>query len=72
MLVGIHGSADPLPSFKGSNLVIPCSSVGMSPFIGLDLFILNDSSFRKVGYYKSECVQAGVSNDGLSLLKDQG
>ena len=30
------------PEFSGTTLVIPCHSAGMSPFIGLDLYILNE------------------------------
>lgn len=51
--------------------MIPCSSAGLSPFIGLDLFILNES-VEKIGYYKSEYVAAGLSNDGLSLNEGEG
>jgi len=43
----------------------------MSPFIGLDLYILNEG-MQKVGYYKSDFVAPGVSNDGLSVVADQG
>jgi predicted ATP-grasp superfamily ATP-dependent carboligase len=43
----------------------------MSPFIGLDLYILNEG-MRKVGYYKSEYISAGLSNDGLSVGPDEG
>ncbi len=43
----------------------------MSPFIGLDLFILNEN-VPKVGYFVSENTAPGVSNDGLSLKEDEG
>jgi predicted ATP-grasp superfamily ATP-dependent carboligase len=43
----------------------------MSPFIGLDLYILNEN-MQKVGYYKSDYITPGVSNDGLSLSSDEG
>jgi predicted ATP-grasp superfamily ATP-dependent carboligase len=59
------------PEFAGSTLVIPCHSAGMSPFIGLDLYILNEG-MQKVGYYKSDFIAPGVSNDGLSVVADQG
>ena len=71
MLVPIHGSQAPKPDFSGSTLVIPCHSAGMSPFIGLDLYILNEG-MQKVGYYKSDYIAPGVSNDGLSLNQDEG
>lgn len=43
----------------------------MSPFIALDLYILNEGMI-KIGYYKSDYITPGVSNDGLSLTEDQG
>jgi predicted ATP-grasp superfamily ATP-dependent carboligase len=43
----------------------------MSPFIGLDLYILNEG-MQKLGYYKSDFIAPGVSNDGLSVVADQG
>ena len=43
----------------------------MSPFIGLDLFILNEG-LEKVGYYKSDNIAAGLSNDGLSVNDGEG
>eukprot|EP00350_Pseudokeronopsis_sp_OXSARD2_P011601 CAMPEP_0170544446 /NCGR_PEP_ID=MMETSP0211-20121228/3208_1 /TAXON_ID=311385 /ORGANISM="Pseudokeronopsis sp., Strain OXSARD2" /LENGTH=268 /DNA_ID=CAMNT_0010848103 /DNA_START=56 /DNA_END=860 /DNA_ORIENTATION=- len=46
-------------------------SVGMSSFIGMDLFILNEG-MAKVGYLKSNYISAGVSNDGLSVAGNEG
>lgn len=43
----------------------------MSPFIGLDLYILNEG-MKKVGYYKSDYISPGLSNDGLSLGQEEG
>ena len=43
----------------------------MSPFIGVDLFILNEGA-RKVGYFKSEHISPGISNDGLSVGPEEG
>lgn len=43
----------------------------MSPFIGLDLYILNEG-MKKVGFYKSDFIAPGVSNDGLSITQDEG
>ena len=59
------------PDFSGSTLILPCHSAGMSPFIGLDLYILNEG-MQKVGYYKSDYIAPGVSNDGLSVVAEQG
>ena len=43
----------------------------MSPFIGVDLFILNEGA-KKVGYFKSEHISPGLSNDGLSIGPQEG
>lgn len=51
--------------------MIPCHSAGLSPFIGLDLYILNEG-MDKVGYYKSDYIAMGLSNDGLSLNEGEG
>jgi hypothetical protein len=69
MFVPVHGSTGVKPDFNGSTLVLPCHSAGMSPFIGLDLFILNEG-MQKAGYYKSDYIAPGVSNDGLSIVPD--
>jgi len=73
MFVPVFGSTTTTakPEFSGSTLVIPCHSAGMSPFIGLDLYILNEG-MQKAGYYKSDYIAPGVSNDGLSVVADQG
>ena len=59
------------PNFKDTTLIVPCHSVGMSAFIALDLYILNDG-FTKVGYFDSRNLTPGISNDGLSLKRDEG
>jgi predicted ATP-grasp superfamily ATP-dependent carboligase len=51
--------------------VIPCHSAGLSPFIALDLFILNEG-MEKIGYYKSNYIAMGLSNDGLSVNEGEG
>jgi hypothetical protein len=43
----------------------------MSPFIGLDLYILNEN-MHKAGFYKSDTIVPGISNDGLSLTPEEG
>lgn len=43
----------------------------MSSLIGLDLYILNEG-MTKVGYFKSDNVVPGVSNDGLSVNGNEG
>lgn len=71
MFVQLPGASTTSSSFAGSTLVIPCHSAGMSPFIGLDLYILNEG-MQKIGYYKSDYIAPGVSNDGLSLSAEEG
>ena len=68
MIVQPFGTQTPLPSLAGSTLVIPCVAAGMSPSIGVDLLILNEG-LVKLGYFKSECIAPGLSNDGLSLVE---
>ena len=50
--------------FKGTTLVIPSQSIGMSPFIGMDLFILN-KGMERVGFYKSDYIAPVIANDLL-------
>ena len=71
MIVQPFGTQTPLPSLAGTTLVIPCVGAGMSPSIGLDLFILNEG-LVKLGYYKSDFIAPGTSNDGLSLTEGEG
>lgn len=70
MFVPVAGG-DAKPNFKDTTLIIPTHSVGLSPFIALDMYILNDG-FTKVGYFDSQNFVPGISNDGLSLTKDEG
>jgi len=43
----------------------------MSAFIGLDLYILNEGMV-KAGYFKSQYIANGISNDGLSVAGNEG
>ena len=52
-------------------MIIPTHSVGLSAFIGLDLYIINEG-LVKLGYWKSNNVVPGLSNDGLSLNDNEG
>jgi len=71
MIVQPFASTTPLPDLTGCTLVIPCHAIGMNAFIGLDLYILNEG-MTKIGYYKSENISPGLSNDGLSLNENEG
>ena len=72
MIAGIFGSPDAIPDLSGSHLIIPCNSAGQSPFIALDLLILNEPSIKKIGFYKSFNISPCVSNDGTSLNPNEG
>src|SRR5438876_1040339 len=50
---------------------MPTHCVGLSAFIGLDLYILNEGMV-KLGYFKSNNIVPGVSNDGLSINDNEG
>lgn len=52
--------------FKDSTLIIPCTSVGLSPYIAMDLFALNDGA-KRVGFYDSEYINPTCPNDVLRL-----
>lgn len=71
MFVPIFGSGNK-PDFAGHTLVIPCVSAGMSALIGVDLYVLNEASVKKIGYYYSEHLAPGLSNDGLSQVENTG
>lgn len=58
-------------NFTGHTLVIPCHAAGMSAFIGLDMYILNEGMV-KAGYFKSQYIANGISNDGLSVAGTEG
>jgi predicted ATP-grasp superfamily ATP-dependent carboligase len=61
----------PPHDFKGHTLVIPTHCIGLSSYIALDLYILNEG-LVKVGYFKIINLAPGVSNDGLSLNENEG
>jgi len=71
MIVQPFGSANALPDLSGSTLVIPCQSAGLSSNIGVDMYIINEG-LEKIGYFKSEYIAAGLSNDGLSVTENEG
>lgn len=64
--VPVHGTQFDTSYFKGSSLVLPTSSAGMSAMIAVDLFITNES-VKKVGYLLSEYISPMVINDSLNL-----
>ncbi|CDW87175.1 set domain protein [Stylonychia lemnae] len=72
MIAGIFGSPNAIPDLSGSHLIIPCNSAGQSPFIALDLLILNEPSVQKIGHYKSVNIAPCISNDGTSLQPSEG
>lgn len=50
---------------KGTTLVIGSHGVGLSPHIGMDLFILN-AGMERLGFYKSELITPIIINDVLT------
>ena len=60
--VPVFGSPHVLADMRGTTLVYPCSSAGMSPMIGTDLYILNEGA-TKIGYLTSEFISPAVLND---------
>ncbi|CDW88539.1 proteasome assembly chaperone 2 [Stylonychia lemnae] len=71
MIVQPFGATSSLPDLAGSTLVIPCQSAGLSSNIGVDLYVINEG-LQKIGYYKSQYIAAGLSNDGLSTGLNEG
>ena len=50
---------------KGSTLVIGSHGAGLSPHIGMDLFILN-GGMERLGFYKSDLIAPVIINDVLT------
>ena len=65
--VKVFGSNNDLSGVKGSTLVLPTTSAGMSANIAVDLFILNGGC-TKLGYIKSDYLSPSVQNDTLTVL----
>ena len=63
--VPVFGTEFNKDRFKGSTLVLPTSSAGMSGLIGSDLFILNEG-LTKAGYLYSEYIAPVIFNDALN------
>ena len=53
--VPVHGTSPDLASLKGTTLVLPTFSAGMSAMIATDLFILNEQP-TKLGYMTSHMI----------------
>ena len=70
MFVPVAGG-DAKPNLQGSTLIVPTHSAGMSTFIALDIYILNEG-FKKIGYFDTRNMTPGISNDGLSLGGAEG
>jgi len=50
---------------KGSTLVLGSHGAGLSPHIGMDLFILN-GGMERLGFYKTELIAPVIINDVLT------
>ena len=66
MFVPVHGTQFDESRFRGSTLVLPSQCIGLSAYIGMELFILN-TSMERVGFYKSDYVSPIVVNDNMTL-----
>ena len=49
----------------GSTLVLGSHGAGLSPHIGMDLFILN-GGMERLGFYKSDLIAPVIVNDVLT------
>jgi predicted ATP-grasp superfamily ATP-dependent carboligase len=63
--VAAHGETFDTSQFKGSTLVLPTSSAGMTAMIAAELFISNES-IKRVGFLLSEYIAPMVINDHLN------
>ena len=70
MFVAEFGKQVDASVFKGTTLVISSQSIGMSPFIGMDLMILN-KGMERVGFYKSDYIAPVVGNDILLVAGNE-
>jgi predicted ATP-grasp superfamily ATP-dependent carboligase len=68
--VPVHGSNFDVSKFKGTQLVMPCMSAGMSSSIAVDYYIINENS-TKAGYLNSDYISPSVQNDALTPEGDQ-
>jgi len=64
--VPVFGSGFDISKMKGTTLVMPTLSAGMSANIGVELYILNEG-MTKAGYLKSEYIAPAVTNDHLTV-----
>lgn len=64
--VPVFGTGFDVSKLKGTTLVIPTLSAGMSANIAVELYILNEG-MTKAGYLKSEYISPLVSNDQLTV-----
>ena len=60
---GSQATADVM---KGSTLIIGSHGTGLSPHIGMDLYILNSADTKRLGFYVSENITPVVTNDLLT------
>ena len=67
MFVPLQGQTG---NFAGHTLVIPCTAVGLSPHIAMDLYFLNEGAV-KIGYFDSLEIKPACSNDILTLQGEQ-
>jgi hypothetical protein len=64
--VPVFGTTFDESKFKGTTLVIPTNSAGMSAMIGAELFVMNEEC-TKAGYLYSEYISPMVVNDQKNI-----
>ena len=66
MFVPVFGTQFDAAKLRNTTLVLPSQCVGLSAFIGMELFILN-TGMERVGFYKSDYISPVVINDSMTL-----
>jgi len=66
MFVPIFGTQFDVTKLRNTTLVLPSQCVGLSAYMGMELFILN-AGMERVGFYKSDYISPIVMNDNMTL-----
>jgi len=64
--VPIFGTQFDTAKLRNTTLVLPSQCVGLSAYMGMELFILN-AGMERVGFYKSDYIAPVVMNDNMTL-----
>lgn len=66
MFVPIFGTQFDVTKLRNTTLVLPSQCVGLSAYMGMELFILN-AGMERVGFYKSDYISPVIMNDNMTL-----